>query len=201
MFALFGKKIAALNGVEKRALTMSRIGKKPIDVPQGVEVNFDGHALSVKGPKGELSRLIHSKVALDINGSQISLSVYDNSKEARSLSGLFRSLIANMVLGVSEGFKKTLEIVGVGYRVELSGRQLIFNLGYSNPITYDIPEGLEARIEQRNKVVLTGIDKDLLGVTAAKIREFRPPEPYKGKGVRYFDEQVRRKAGKTGAKT
>ena len=180
---------------------MSRIGKKPIDVPQEVEVNFDGQVLSVKGPKGGLSRLIDPKVALDINDSQISLSVSDNSKEARSLSGLFRSLIANMIVGVSEGFKKTLEIVGVGYRVELSGRQLIFNLGYSNPITYDIPEGLEAQIEQRNKVILMGIDKELLGVAAAKIREFRPPEPYKGKGIRYFDEKVRRKAGKTGAKT
>ena len=128
------------------------------------------------------------------------MSISDNSKESKALSGLFRSLIANMVLGVSERFKKTLEIIGVGYRVELSGNQLVFNLGYSNPIRYDIPPGIEVQLDQKNKVILSGIDKELLGITAAKIRSFRPPEPYKGKGVKYFDEKVRRKAGKTGVK-
>ena len=179
---------------------MSRIGKKPIIVPKEVEIMFDGRTLSAKGPKGELSRLIHPKVALNIDNSQIAVSISDNSKESKSLSGLFRSLIANMVLGVSEGFKKTLEIIGVGYRVELSGNQLVFNLGYSNPIKYDIPRGIEVQLDQKNKVILSGIDKELLGITAAEIRSFRVPEPYKGKGVKYLEEKVRRKAGKTGAK-
>jgi len=156
--------------------------------------------LSAKGPKGELRRFIHPKVELNINKPQIAVSISDNSKESKSLFGLFRSLISNMVVGVNEGFKKTLEIVGVGYRVELSGNQLVFNLGYSNPIKYDIPPGIEVQLDQKNKVILSGIDKELLGITAAKIRSFRPPEPYKGKGVKYFEEKVRRKAGKTGAK-
>ena len=180
---------------------MSRIGKKPITVPKGVEVNFDGKVLHVKGPKGELSRSIHPKIGINIDDSQILLSTHDNSKESRSLFGLFRSLVANMVLGVDKGFTRTLEIVGVGYRVEVSGSNLIFNLGYSNPIAYDVPKGIEAKLDQKNKVVLSGIDKELLGVTAAKIRSFRSPEPYKGKGVKYLEERVRRKAGKTGAKS
>ena len=180
---------------------MSRIGKKPIIVPKGVEINFDGTILSVKGPKGELSRSIHPKVTVNIDNSQILLSINDSSKESKSLFGLFRSLVANMVLGVDKGFTKTLEIVGIGYRVELSGSNLIFNLGYSNPISYDIPKGIDAKLDQKNKIVLSGIDKELLGVTAAKIRRFRIPEPYKGKGVKHLDERVRRKAGKTGAKS
>jgi large subunit ribosomal protein L6 len=180
---------------------MSRVGRKPIMVPKEVEVNFDGGVLSVKGPKGELKRFIHPKVKVSINSSQILLSVSDNSKESQSLFGLFRSLIANMVLGVTEGFKKTLEIIGVGYRVELSGNQLVFNLGYSHPIKYQIPKGIEGQLDQRNKLVLSGIDKELLGIAAAKIRSFRSPEPYKGKGVKYLEERVRRKAGKIGAKT
>ena len=179
---------------------MSRIGKKPIIMPKEVEVTFDGRMLSAKGPKGELHRFIHPKVELNIDKSQIAVSISDNSKESKSLFGLFRSLISNMVVGVNEGFKKTLEIVGVGYRVELSGNQLVFNLGYSNPIKYDIPPGIEVQLDQKNKVILSGIDKELLGITAAKIRSFRPPEPYKGKGVKYFEEKVRRKAGKTGVK-
>jgi large subunit ribosomal protein L6 len=179
---------------------MSRIGKKPIIIPDGVDVAFDGEKLTVKGPKGELGQVVNPKVQIQIEDSQIVLSIADGSKETRSLFGLFRSLIANMVIGVSEGFKRTLEIVGVGYRVELSGNQLILNLGYSDPIRYEVPEGIEAQIDQRNKVVLSGIDKQLLGATAAKIRSFRPPEPYKGKGVKYLEEKVRRKAGKTGVK-
>jgi large subunit ribosomal protein L6 len=179
---------------------MSRVGKKPIIVPKEVEVRLDGEILSVKGPKGELRRLIHPKVGLDINGSQITLSISDNTKESRSISGLFRSLIANMVLGVTEGFKKSLELIGVGYRVEHSGNQLVFNLGYSNPIKYDIPKGIDVQLDQKSKIVLSGIDKELLGTVAAKIRSFRPPEPYKGKGVKYLGELVRRKAGKAGVK-
>ena len=179
---------------------MSRVGKKPIIVPKEVEVRLDGEILSVKGPKGELRRLIHPKVGLDINGSQITLSISDNTKESRSISGLFRSLIANMVLGVTEGFKKSLELIGVGYRVEHSGNQLVFNLGYSNPIKYDIPKGIDVQLDQKSKIVLSGVDKELLGTVAAKIRSFRPPEPYKGKGVKYLGELVRRKAGKAGVK-
>jgi len=179
---------------------MSRVGRKPIIVPKETQVTFDGEMLSVKGPRGELRRLIHPKVRLDISDSQISLSISDNSKESESFFGLFRSLIANMVLGVTEGFSRTLEIIGVGYRVELSGNQLVLNLGYSDPIKYDIPKGIQVQLDQKNKVVLSGIDKELLGITAAKIRSFRIPEPYKGKGVRYLGETVRRKAGKTGAK-
>ena len=167
---------------------MSRVGKKPILVPEGVEISFDGELLSVRGPKGVLSQAIDPKVQIEHNDSQILLAISDSSKESRSLFGLFRSLIANMVIGVTEGFKKTLEIIGVGYRVEIAGNQLVFNLGYSHPISYDIPKGIEAQIEQRNRVVLSGIDKQLVGITAAKLRSFRPPEPYKGK------------AGKTGAK-
>jgi len=180
---------------------MSRVGKRPIIVPKEVKVKFDGEVLSVKGPKGELKRIIHPKVKLDINNSQILLSISDSSKESKSLFGLFRSLIANMVLGVTSGFNKTLEIIGVGYRVELSGNQLVFNIGYSHPIKYNIPKGIEVRLDQKNKLVLSGIDKELLGNTTAKIRSFKAPEPYKGKGIKYLEERVRRKAGKTGAKT
>ena len=179
---------------------MSRVGKRPIVVPEGVEVAFDGSMLSVKGPKGQLQRIIHPKVQLSIEASQIQVSIADHSKESQSLYGLFRSLVANMVAGVTEGFRKTLEIVGVGYRVELSGNQLVFHLGYSHPINYDLPSGIQAQIEQRNRVVLSGIDKELLGDTAARIRGFRAPEPYKGKGIKYLEEKIRRKAGKTGAK-
>ena len=179
---------------------MSRVGKKPIVVPEGVKIAFDGTMLSVKGPQGELQRLIHPKVHLSIEASQIQVSIADYSKESQSLYGLFRSLVANMVAGVTEGFRRTLEIVGVGYRVELSGNQLVFHLGYSHPISYDLPSGIQAQIEQRNRVVLSGIDKELLGDTAAKIRGFRAPEPYKGKGVKYLEEKIRRKAGKTGVK-
>lgn len=180
---------------------MSRVGKKPIIVPKEVEIQFNGDMLSVKGPRGELQRPIHPRVKVNISDSQILLSISDNSKESKSLFGLFRTLIANMVVGVNEGFQKTLEISGVGYRVELSGNQLVFNLGYSTPITYDIPKGIKVQLEQKNKIVLSGIDKELLGVTAAKIRSFRVPEPYKGKGVKYLEERIRRKAGKTGVKT
>jgi large subunit ribosomal protein L6 len=180
---------------------MSRVGKKPIIAPQGVEIQFDGGILTVRGPKGELQRPIHPRVKVQIDDSRISLSISDDSKKSRSLFGLFRTLIDNMVVGVTEGFQKTLEISGVGYRVELSGSKLVLNLGYSNPITYDIPKGVNAQLDQRNKVILSGIDKELLGATAAKIRGLRAPEPYKGKGVKYLEERIKRKAGKTGIKT
>ena len=178
---------------------MSRIGKKPIAIPKGVEVRLEGDQLSIKGPKGELSLSMHPDVKLDMEGDSISVSVVDETRESRSIHGLFRVLIDNMVTGVTKGFEKVLEIVGVGYRAELKGRTAVFNLGYSHPINFELPEGIDAKIE-KTKITLSGIDRELLGMTAAKIRSFRKPEPYKGKGIKYAGEMIRRKAGKAGAK-
>jgi large subunit ribosomal protein L6 len=178
---------------------MSRIGKKPIPIPEGVEIRQQGDHIYVKGPKGELGRKIGDRVHIHIENNEINVRVDNNGdKAADGFHGLFRSLIDNMVTGVTRGFEKNLEIVGVGYRAELSGRKAIFHLGYSHPIDFDLPEGIDAKIE-KNKVTLMGIDKELLGLTAAKIRGFRRPEPYKGKGIKYVEETIRRKAGKTGA--
>jgi large subunit ribosomal protein L6 len=178
---------------------MSRIGKKPIPIPKDVKIDLKEDLLSVKGPKGELQRRIDSKVIVNIANDEVLLSVKDETKESRSFHGLYRALIANMVTGVSQGFERVLEIVGVGYRGEISGRKAIFHLGYSHPIEYQLPEGIDAEIE-RTKITLRGIDKEILGKTAADIRSFRKPEPYKGKGIKYSEEVLRRKAGKTGAK-
>jgi large subunit ribosomal protein L6 len=178
---------------------MSRVGKMPIQIPKGVKVDFNGDLLSVKGPKGELKRSINPKVNLNMENDQILVTVNDDSKESRSFHGLFRALIANMVTGVTDGFERALEIVGVGYRAEVSGRTATFHLGYSHPIVFELPEGIDAAID-KSKITLNGIDKELLGRTAAKIRSFRKPEPYKGKGIKYTDEIIKRKAGKTGAK-
>ena len=178
---------------------MSRIGKKPIPIPKDVKVDLKGDLIFLRGPKGELSRKIHPDVTINLDNDQVVLSVDNEKKESKSLHGLFRALVNNMVTGVTKGFEKILTIVGVGYRAELSGRTATFHLGYSHPIIFELPEGIDAKIE-RTKITLSGIDKELLGMTAAKIRSFRKPEPYKGKGIRYADESVRRKAGKTGAK-
>jgi large subunit ribosomal protein L6 len=178
---------------------MSRVGKKPISIPKGVDVKLEQGFLTVKGPKGELKREIHPKVQVAVNDGQILVSVTDDTKESHSLHGLTRALIANMVNGVTKGFEKALEIVGVGYRAELNGRTAVLNIGYSHPVNYQLPEGIEVKIE-KTKIVLGGIDKELLGLTAAKIRSFKKPEPYKGKGIKYSDEAIRRKAGKAGAK-
>ena len=177
---------------------MSRIGKRPIPLPKEVEVTFEKNVLTVKGPKGELERPIHPKVRVSAGEENILVSVADGTRESRSLHGLSRVLIANMVTGVTKGFERVLEIVGVGYRAEMNGRTAVLNLGYSHPINFDLPDGIEAKIE-RTKIILSGIDKELLGMTAAKIRGFRKPEPYKGKGIKYEDEVIRRKAGKAGA--
>ena len=177
---------------------MSRIGNRPIPIEKDVEVKIDGDMMTVKGPKGVLQRRIHDKIKIEINDNTVVLSPADNNRETRALHGLFGALILNMVTGVSKGFEKALEIVGVGYRAELNGRTAIFNLGYSNPVHFELPEGIDASVD-KNKIVLTGIDKELLGRTAAKIRSLRKPEPYKGKGVKYVDETIRRKAGKAGA--
>jgi len=177
---------------------MSRIGKRPILITKDVEVNINGDMVTVKGPKGLLECRIHSKIGVEINGENILVSARDNLRETRALHGLFGALVSNMVTGVTKGFEKALEIVGVGYRAELKGRTVIFNLGYSNPINFELPDGIDANVD-KNKVVLMGIDKELLGRTAAKIRSLRKPEPYKGKGIKYADEMIRRKAGKAGA--
>ncbi|HOP47548.1 MAG TPA: 50S ribosomal protein L6 [Desulfobacteraceae bacterium] len=178
---------------------MSRIGKVPIPIPKGVEIRLEGDSLKVNGPRGELTRKIHPKVQVNTDGEKIEVSVYDSTKESKSLHGLFRVLISNMITGVSSGFERSLEIVGVGYRAELKDRTVVFNIGYSHPVNYELPEGIDARIDKM-KISLSGNDKELLGKTAAKIRSFRKPEPYKGKGIKYSEEMIRRKAGKSGVK-
>lgn len=178
---------------------MSRIGKQTIPIPKEVEVNIQGDRLSVKGPKGELVRTIHPKIHIKPENGILSVSVDGTSRKDNALHGLFGALVSNMVIGVTKGFEKSLEIVGVGYRAELKGRTAVFNVGYSNPVNFDLPDGIDANIE-KTKISLSGSDKELLGRTAAKIRGLRPPEPYKGKGIKYADESIRRKAGKAGAK-
>ncbi|MBO0349573.1 50S ribosomal protein L6 [Phormidium pseudopriestleyi FRX01] len=179
---------------------MSRIGKRPIDIPAKVVVSIDGQKVSVKGPKGELSRELPAEVIVEQEGETIQVTRRDESRAARQRHGLSRTLVANMVQGVSEGFQKRLEIQGVGYRAQVQGRNLILNVGYSNPVEINPPEGISVAVENNTNVIITGINKEIVGNTAAKIRDVRPPEPYKGKGIRYAGEQVRRKAGKTGKK-
>jgi len=178
---------------------MSRIGKKPIPIPKGVEVSISDGSVAVKGPKGSISRPTHPKIGIEVGEGSVLVSVADESRESRSLHGLYGALISNMVSGVGKEFEKVLEIVGVGYRAEVKDQSIVFNLGFSHPINFALPEGISAAID-KNKITLLGIDKELLGRTAATIRGLRPPEPYKGKGLRYTDEHIRKKAGKTGAK-
>jgi large subunit ribosomal protein L6 len=179
---------------------MSRIGKRPINIPAKVVVSIDGQKVSVKGPKGELSRELPAEVIVAQEGETIEVKRRDESRAARQRHGLCRTLVANMVQGVSEGFQKRLEIQGVGYRAQVQGRNLILNVGYSNPVEINPPEGISVAVENNTNVIVSGINKEIVGNTAAKIRDVRPPEPYKGKGIRYAGEQVRRKAGKTGKK-
>lgn len=178
---------------------MSRIGKQPIEIPDKVEVALQGSLVSVKGPKGELSRDIGEVVQVSIEEKEILVTRKDDSRESRGAHGLVRSLIDNMVVGAAEGFKKTLIINGVGYRVEQRGEFLRFDLGYSHPIMFQLPEGMTATIERQTRLTLESADRELLGQVAAKIRDLRKPEPYKGKGIRYSDEEILRKAGKAGA--
>lgn len=177
---------------------MSRIGKLPIELPEKVEVEIDGTNVTVKGPKGELSRDIGEIVSIGIEDGEIQVQRPDESREARSHQGLVRSLVANMVKGVSEGYKRTLVINGVGYRAEEKGAFIQFDLGYSHPIMFELPEGVSCTIERQVRVTLECADNELLGQVAAKIRALRKPEPYKGKGIRYSDEVIIRKAGKSG---
>jgi large subunit ribosomal protein L6 len=179
---------------------MSRVGKKPIPIPKEVKVVLNDEGLMVKGPKGELNRVMPPQLTVQVEENQVTIHPQDDSQKVRALFGLFRTLVANMVKGVSEGFERVLEIQGVGYRAELQGNQLVLNLGYSHPVPFQLPEGISAQVERQTRVVLRGIDRDLLGLTAARIRRFRPPEPYKGKGIKYQEEKIRRKVGKTGSK-
>lgn len=176
---------------------MSRIGKLPITIPSGVEVTINDGLVKIRGPRGELSHAVHPLVTTEIEKSNILVKRMEDSKQGRSLHGLTRSLIANMVLGVTKGFSKTLEIQGVGYRAEVNGSNLTLALGYSHPIIFQAPPEIRLEVSQ-NRIVISGIDKQLVGQVASMIRSFKKPEPYKGKGIRYEGEQVRRKAGKTG---
>lgn len=176
---------------------MSRIGLKPIEIPSGVEVKLDGHTVNVKGPKGELTRNVHQDMKVVIEDNTVTVSRGDDLKEHRSLHGTTRSLINNMIEGVQRGFEKHLEIVGVGYRATKQGNKLVIAAGYSHPVEIDPIEGIEIDVPKNTELIIKGIDKDLVGETAANIRAIRPPEPYKGKGIRYKDEHVRRKEGKT----
>ena len=178
---------------------MSRIGKKPIEIPAGVKVNINGSHIKVEGPKGRLERIVNDQVEVRLDAEQLHVVPLDE-KEGRALQGLTRSLLANMVHGVNSGFSSVLEISGIGYRAELQGSTLNLALGFSHPVAYPLPEGIKAEVEKQTKITLSGIDKELLGATAAKIRSFRPPEPYKGKGIKYAGERILRKAGTTGAK-
>lgn len=179
---------------------MSRIGRKPITVPSGVDVVVDGGVVKVKGPKGSLSRKIAHGVSFEREGDVLRVVRANNSGPARSAHGLMRALVANMVQGVTKGFSKELEIIGVGYKAETKGRTLVMNLGYSHPINYPFPEGIEIVVnpKDRTKVAVQGIDKEVVGQVAAELRGYRPPDSYKGKGVRYVGETVRLKAGKSG---
>ncbi|PSN16883.1 50S ribosomal protein L6 [filamentous cyanobacterium CCT1] len=179
---------------------MSRIGKRPIPVPAKVSITIDGQDVQVKGPKGELSRTLPSGVVVVQDGDTVLVNRKDDSRLARERHGLCRTLVANMVEGVSNGYQKRLEIQGIGYRAQVQGRNLNLSLGYSHPVVFEPPAGIEFAVENNTNVVVSGIDKELVGNIAASIRASRPPEPYKGKGVRYAGEQVRRKAGKSGKK-
>ena len=176
---------------------MSRVGKKIITLPKGVSCTQEGNIVKVKGPKGELNRQIHQAISVEVNGSEILVKRPDDTKENRALHGLTRALIQNMVTGVHESYKKILDIVGVGYRAELKGKNLLLSLGYSHPIYFMPPEGITLETPSQTQIIISGIDKELVGLVAAKIRSFRKPEPYKGKGVKYSDEHIIRKAGKT----
>jgi large subunit ribosomal protein L6 len=179
---------------------VSRIGKKIIEVPKGVTVSLDGKIVKVKGPKGELQRACHPNMKIEMKDTQVEVKRPDDLKQNRALHGLTRALIQNMIIGVSEGYKKDLDIVGVGYRVELKGSNLLLNIGYSHPIYFIPPDGIKIETTTPTHLVVSGIDKQLVGQVAAKLRSIRKPEPYKGKGIKYSDEQIVRKAGKTAGK-
>ena len=179
---------------------MSRIGLKPIEIPAGVDVKVDGTTVTVKGPKGELTRNVHPNMAVAVEGNEVIVKRPNDEKENKSLHGLTRTLIHNMVLGVTEGFKKNLEVNGVGYIVQVQNNKLTMNLGFSHQVIMDAPEGITIECPSANAIVISGADKQAVGQFAAQVREKRPPEPYKGKGIKYDFEHIRRKEGKAGKK-
>ena len=179
---------------------MSRIGRMPIAIPAGVTVEVNGNVVTVKGPKGELTSAMHPDMIIEQSGSEVHVSRPSEDKLHKSLHGLTRTLIHNMILGVSEGYKKELDVVGVGYRVAMDGKKLVMNLGFSHQVIVEPVDGITIEAPTPNKIVISGIDKQLVGQFAADVRKKRPPEPYKGKGIKYTGEVIRRKEGKTGGK-
>ena len=179
---------------------MSRVGKKPIPIPDKTKITYANKLLTVAGQKGTLNRSIHPAVELNIEDNVMDVSMVSEDRNSRALQGLTRSLVANMITGVSQGFERVLQINGIGYRAEVRGKQIVLHVGYSKPVEFDLPEGITATVEKNNVIKLSGIDKEKVGLTAAAIRRIRPPEPYKGKGIKYAEEYIRRKAGKTGTK-
>lgn len=178
---------------------MSRVGKKPIEVPADVTVTIgDNNVVTVKGPKGELTRTFNKDIAIVLEDNVVTLSRPSETKEHRTIHGTTRALLANMILGTSQGFERVLELVGVGYRAQLQGEKLVLNVGYSHPVEFTPEDGLSVEVPANTKVIIKGIDKERVGALASNIRQVRPPEPYKGKGIRYEGEKVRRKEGKTG---
>jgi large subunit ribosomal protein L6 len=177
---------------------MSRIGKKPVEIPAGVEVKLDGAKVTVKGPKATLEHTVVGDIKVAIEGNEVIVTRPNDQKENRSLHGLTRTLIANMIEGVTKGYSKELDVIGVGYRVAKQGKDLVMNLGYSHQVVMPEIEGISIEVPNPNKIIISGADKQAVGQFAAEVRKKRPPEPYKGKGIRYTDEVVRRKEGKTG---
>lgn len=179
---------------------MSRVGKTPIKIPDGVNITYKDRMITVSSEKGTLERSIHPMVELSIEDGIISVHVIKDDRRSRAMQGLTRSLVSNMVIGVSKGFERVLEIHGIGYRALLNDNRIEFSLGHSHPVNFDLPEGISATIDKKNVIRLIGIDKELLGHTSAAIRRLRPPERYKGKGIKYAEERIQRKAGKAGVK-
>lgn len=179
---------------------MSRIGRMPIAIPAGVTVEVNGNVVKAKGPKGELTKTMHPDMIIEVEGSEVLVKRPSEDKMHKSLHGLTRTLVNNMVVGVSEGYKKELDVVGVGYRVAMDGKKLVMNIGFSHQVTVEPIDGITIESPAPNKIIISGLDKQMVGQFAADVRKKRPPEPYKGKGIRYTGEVVRRKEGKTGAK-
>jgi large subunit ribosomal protein L6 len=177
---------------------MSRVGKKPVRIPEKTKVTYENRVITVQGEKGTLAQTIHPAVDLKIEDGVLNVVPLEDKRTSRAMQGLMRSLVANMIAGVNQGFERTLIIEGIGYRAETRGNAIVLNVGYSNPVQFDLPEGVGSSVDRNTIIKLSGIDKEKLGRTAAAIRKIRPPEPYKGKGIKYAEERIRRKAGKAG---